>query len=945
MATTIQNIELPKKARALDTSGNNNHGQIYSGRALEFDGVSDYLTTGYGSGLNPTTADVTIALWAKPNVTSEDIVAGVDHAGGATRLYVGSYSGFWDIGVQSSPWNNTTTGGVLADRKKLNINTWYRLVLVLSGTTATLYVNGIQSISKTYSSYTFNSGFYIGNQDTDTDHAFDGKISDFQIWDAAFTQADVTYDYLNPESLALNRGGTSLTESNLKLWYPMQDGHRGQQSYILDGANSGLGDDLVSEGDFSGADDGDPWVTGTGWSIEDGEAACDGSQTGNSWLSQSSALVVGSTYEITFNLVVSAGQVLVDSGTTGIRTINTTSGSKTEILTASTTTFQFMANSAFVGSIDNVTVKAINDKNHATTVFYGDELITNGTFETNTTGWSNLSGATFERNTSSPITGSGDMHWVASGTSYTAFKHDAAISVVAGRSYKLEYDYRVVGTDYISAKLATTAAATGSLLSGFTETELNETSNTSVSYTFTSGATDDVYLVFRSGDGGDPEIYVDNISLKEVGVASGWTDADQQLHIPQTALQSYNELAWFDGEADYVAIGDHDDLSFDAFSVSAWINMNDATNFPVISKGAYNSTAEWLFITEGVDKIKLYIMDESVSNCYIGRATAALTSSEGEWLHVVGTYDGGTASSGVKLYVNGVQSDDSNAENTAGSFVAMENLGAAVHIGKYNAHYANGSITETSLWDEELSSTEVQELYNDGKALDALTHSQVANLTGYWRNNGLSTWTDLSTNSNNGTVTGTETILIPQGVDSTRDNQGFIMNRQKDTSCLNLTNTAKGPRTYVDLGSTTTIADDAAASFIMWVKPDDFADHRFLTNGTGDRWRFQSSTIIECNADSTDMNFTVSTMTAGEWIHVALVRAADDDWYVYTNGNASSSNPVSQNKTFDYRYIGGLGPNSDGVRGQIDGFLVYNKELSSTEILRNYNATKGSHRN
>ena len=44
MATTIQTIQKPTRARALDTSGNNNHGQIYSGRALEFDGVSDDLT-------------------------------------------------------------------------------------------------------------------------------------------------------------------------------------------------------------------------------------------------------------------------------------------------------------------------------------------------------------------------------------------------------------------------------------------------------------------------------------------------------------------------------------------------------------------------------------------------------------------------------------------------------------------------------------------------------------------------------------------------------------------------------------------------------------------------------------------------------------------------------------------------------------------------------------
>ena len=44
MPATIQTIQTPKRWRAQDTSGNNNHGQIYSGRALEFDGVGDNLT-------------------------------------------------------------------------------------------------------------------------------------------------------------------------------------------------------------------------------------------------------------------------------------------------------------------------------------------------------------------------------------------------------------------------------------------------------------------------------------------------------------------------------------------------------------------------------------------------------------------------------------------------------------------------------------------------------------------------------------------------------------------------------------------------------------------------------------------------------------------------------------------------------------------------------------
>ena len=77
-------------------------------------------------------------------------------------------------------------------------------------------------------------------------------MSDIQVWDIAWTADDASYDYLNPESLALNRGGTSLTNSNLKLWYPMQDGHRGNQSYVLDASNTGLGDEVVTNGGFNG---------------------------------------------------------------------------------------------------------------------------------------------------------------------------------------------------------------------------------------------------------------------------------------------------------------------------------------------------------------------------------------------------------------------------------------------------------------------------------------------------------------------------------------------------------------------------------------------------------------------------------------------------------------------------------------------------------------------
>ena len=55
---------------------------------------------------------------------------------------------------------------------------------------------------------------------------FNGMLSNLQVWNAAWSVSDALFAYQNPEQLALNNSGTSLAESNLKVWYPMNDGHR-----------------------------------------------------------------------------------------------------------------------------------------------------------------------------------------------------------------------------------------------------------------------------------------------------------------------------------------------------------------------------------------------------------------------------------------------------------------------------------------------------------------------------------------------------------------------------------------------------------------------------------------------------------------------------------------------------------------------------------------------
>ncbi len=110
----------------------------------------------------------------------------------------------------------------------------------------------------------------------------------------------------------------------------------------------------------------------------------------------------------------------------------------------------------------------------------------------------------------------------------------------------------------------------------------------------------------------------DNFSLKEVGLASGWTDADQQLHIPQPALQSYNELAWATDTGETVEIADHDDFSFDTddnddpFSLSAWLYIAAEDSFYPFTKGGYSDShhqLEYRLIINSAGAIFLYLHD------------------------------------------------------------------------------------------------------------------------------------------------------------------------------------------------------------------------------------------------------------------------------------------------------------------------------------------------
>ena len=123
-----------------------------------------------------------------------------------------------------------------------------------------------------------------------------------------------------------------------------------------------IGGEEVTNGDFATDTD---WTKGTGWTIASGVASSDGSVSGNSYLiNSSSTAIVGKTYKVEFtisnyiqgNVRVRAGQYASD--------FVTANGNYTQYMIAvSTETCRVQAQSNFIGSIDNVSVKEVTRDN------------------------------------------------------------------------------------------------------------------------------------------------------------------------------------------------------------------------------------------------------------------------------------------------------------------------------------------------------------------------------------------------------------------------------------------------------------------------------------------------------------------------------------------------------------------------------------------------------
>ena len=207
-------------------------------------------------------------------------------------------------------------------------------------------------------------------------------------------------------------------------------------------------------------------------------------------------------------------------------------------------------------------------------------------------------------------------------------------------------------------------------------------------------------------------------------------------------------------------------------------------------------------------------------------------------------------------------------------------------------------------------------------------------------------WKDVSGNSNNGTLTNGPTFNSDNGgsivFDGTND---YIITADNQTPTLNITSqitieswvrtTAVANISHTDgIVSKGLSSDNNSGVYELCLYPTSNINYPFF------RMRIGSSTVTNYPTNI-PINLNNVYQIVGTYngnIMRVFVNGIESGTGVAASGDIQSN---TQQLTIGVRYLNRSGGNDSFFTGNMYNIKIYNKELTPTEILQNYNATKG----
>jgi len=177
----------------------------------------------------------------------------------------------------------------------------------------------------------------------------------------------------------------------------------------------------------------------------------------------------------------------------------------------------------------------------------------------------------------------------------------------------------------------------------------------------------------------------------------------------------------FDGLGDYIQVGQtNQSLGITgAITISAWVKFPNGYNggpnpryATIIAEDDYGGAARnfWFGFRGGAfDSIRFYVFHNDGS---ITDLQSTPTVNDGNWHHVLGTYDGTTDADSFKIYIDGVNTDSTTATSTGvrSTSVVGPTIGAARDSSPL--YFLQGNIDELAVWNKALSEDTIEGIYN-----------------------------------------------------------------------------------------------------------------------------------------------------------------------------------------------------------------------------------------
>ena len=181
---------------------------------------------------------------------------------------------------------------------------------------------------------------------------------------------------------------------------------------------------------------------------------------------------------------------------------------------------------------------------------------------------------------------------------------------------------------------------------------------------------------------------------------------------PKWVEGKYGGALEFDGTSNYVEVADSDKLDITEtltwatwFKPSVTINSANASAYRLMSK---NDAYFFLFNYEQIGNLG-FLIKTSGTNYFVHSKTNEW--KEGEWYHVVGTYDGKV----LKIYINGELEGEKDHKGSIDASPLTMWIGA-----DDLPHYFPGAIDETHVYNQTLDNDEVKNLMNSAATVEPL---------------------------------------------------------------------------------------------------------------------------------------------------------------------------------------------------------------------------------